>query len=314
MSSTEMEMEMEMENSVKCGKWMELPRDVTVMILMKLGAVEILESAQFVCKLWYNLSKDPSIWRSIHFRNIDESELINKHEKMMFNALDRSDTGLIDLDVEGFGSDLLCSYIASRASQLKRFRLACCHNISASALIDTLRKLPSLEELELTLCSFQAEKIILVITSCPSLTTFKLNELGSRNPTLACDEEALAIAGSMPELRHLQLIGNSLTNDGLTAILDRCPHLQSLDLRACFHLDLMGNLGKRLPEQIKDLRLPYDSTEDYNYLTTDYDSDFDEIYAAEYDDMDYVSDDDHYVFSDENELDDYENEHDDYFV
>ncbi|XP_074276667.1 putative F-box/LRR-repeat protein 9 [Silene latifolia] len=306
-------MEISHSGDEKYGKWTELPRDVTMTILVKLGTLEILESAQFVCKFWYNLCKDPSIWRSIHFRNIDESELINKHEKMMLNALDRSATGLIDLDVEGFGSDHLCSFIASRASQLKRFRLACCHNISADALIDALRKLPSLEELELTLCSFQAEKIILIINSCPSLKTFKLNELGSRNPTLACDEEALAIAGSMPNLQHLQLIGNSLTNDGLTAILDRCPHLLSLDLRACFHLDLMGNLGKRLPEQIKDLRLPYDSTEDYNYLTTDYDSDFDEIYA-EYDDMDYVSDDDHYEFSDENEPDDYDDELDDYFV
>ncbi|KAK9697017.1 hypothetical protein RND81_08G009600 [Saponaria officinalis] len=200
-------------------------------------------------------------------------------------------------------------YSYCRSSQLKRLRLACCQTISATALIEALEKLSSLKELELTLCSFQTERVIQIINTCPSLTTFKLNELGSRNPTLACDEEALAIARNMPALRNLQLIGNSLTNDGLTAILDGCRHLEFLDLRACFHLELVGSLGKRLSEQIKDLRLPYDSTDDYNYLTTDYDSDFDEIYAQEYDDMDFISDDEmdgqyHYGFSDDDDLDD----------
>ncbi|KAK9697015.1 hypothetical protein RND81_08G009500 [Saponaria officinalis] len=271
--------------------WLELPRDVTLMILMKLGTLEILESAQFVCKLWYNLCKDPSIWRIVRIRNNHEYELVDKHKKMMFNAVDRSAGGLIDVDIEGFGSNDLPSYIASRSSQLKRLRLACCRTISATALIEALEKLSSLKELELTLCPFETEKIIQIINTCPSLTTFKLNELGSMDPTLACDEEALAIARNMPELRNLQIIGNCLTDDGLTAILDSCPHLEFLDLRACFHLELVGSLGKRLSEQIKDLRLPYDSTDDYNYLTTYYDTDSDEIYAQEYDDIDFISED-----------------------
>lgn len=188
-----------------------------------------------------------------------------------------------------------------RSSHLKLLRLACCYTISADALIDAFEKLPLLEELELTLSPFSAEQIINIIHRCTFLKTFKLNEQGSKNPTLACDDEALAIAVSMPELRHLQLIGNSMTNDGLKAILDNCSHLKSLDLRACFHLNLVGNLAKRCCEQIKDLRRPNDSTDDYNYLTTDYDSDFDEMYADEYDDMDYVSDDDHYEFSDDDD-------------
>ncbi|KAL2930672.1 F-box protein SKIP19, partial [Bienertia sinuspersici] len=189
-----------------------------------------------------------------------------------------------------------------RSSQLNHFRLACCYAVSADALIEAFGKLPLLEEVELTLCSFTVAQTIDIIHCCPFLKTFKLNEQGSRNPSLASDDEALAIAESMHGLNHLQLIGNCMTNVGLKAILDNCPHLQSLDLRACFHVHLNGNLAKRCSEQIKDLRRPYDSTEDYNYLTTDYDSDFDEIYADEYDDIDFVSDDDYYEFSDDNEL------------
>ncbi|CAB4306924.1 unnamed protein product [Prunus armeniaca] len=55
----------------------------------------------------------------------------------------------------------------------------------------------------------------------------------------------------MHDSHHLQLRGNKLTNDGLQAILDGCPHLESLDLRGCFHLKLGGELGRRCAERIK---------------------------------------------------------------
>lgn len=94
--------------------FLELPRDVTLTILMKLESFEILESAQFVCKLWYNLCKDPSLWRKIAMQNLDEPELAHKYENMLRNAVDRSAGGLIKLDIEGFGSDDLIAYIFQR--------------------------------------------------------------------------------------------------------------------------------------------------------------------------------------------------------
>ncbi|XP_023633387.1 putative F-box protein At4g05475 [Capsella rubella] len=63
-------------------------------------------------------------------------------------------------------------------------------------------------------------------------------------------------------LRHLQLCGNLLTNTGLNAIRDGCPHLEHLDLRKCSNLDPVGNLEKRCLEKIRDLRLPKNSTAD----------------------------------------------------
>ncbi|CAK9181171.1 unnamed protein product [Ilex paraguariensis] len=69
----------------------------------------------------------------------------------------------------------------------------------------------------------------------------------------------------MHELRHLQLFGNNLTNDGLQAILSDCPHLVSLDLRQCFSISLAGNSVRSCFEKIKDVRYPNDSTEDYGF-------------------------------------------------
>ncbi|MCI38935.1 F-box protein SKIP19 [Trifolium medium] len=46
--------------------WLELPRDITSNILQRLGAVEILKNARNVCPYWWNICKDPSMWREIH--------------------------------------------------------------------------------------------------------------------------------------------------------------------------------------------------------------------------------------------------------
>ncbi|KAM2496636.1 hypothetical protein COP2_037447 [Malus domestica] len=78
-------------------------------------------------------------------------------------------------------------------------------------------------------------------------------------------EDAIAVAQTMPGLRHLQLFGNQITNEGLKKILDGCPHLESLDLRHCFNLDLGGDLGRICAERIKKPLLPNDSISGYEF-------------------------------------------------
>ena len=57
-------------------------------------------------------------------------------------------------------------------------------------------------------------------------------------------------------------------NDGLLAVLDGCPQLESLDLRKCFHVTLSGNLGK-YAERIKVLRHLDDSIDNYEFVAGD---------------------------------------------
>ena len=95
---------------------------------------------------------------------------------------------------------------------------------------------------------------------CPHLKSLAYNFYGCL--ILACDEEALAIAETMPGLRCLQLIGNKMTNKDLQAILDGCSYLESLDLRQCLKVVLGGDLGKLCSERIKYLRCPNNSLDD----------------------------------------------------
>ncbi|KAK4729420.1 hypothetical protein R3W88_022408 [Solanum pinnatisectum] len=163
-------------------------------------------------------------------------------------------------------------------NQLRYLRLVKC-NIVAGSLTLAAKNFPLLEELHTHLTLITKEDIESVGRYCPLLKSFTLN---------ANDGQALAIARSMPELRHLSLILNPLTNVGLQAILVGCPHLVSLDLRRC-NIDLEGDIGRRCSQQIVDLKQPHASCQDYEFDSEvcyyiDYWSSYD--YDQDYDDDD----------------------------
>ncbi|KAL6224721.1 hypothetical protein ACLB2K_003576 [Fragaria x ananassa] len=142
------------------------------------------------------------------------------------HGVDLSSGGLVDINVEHCGTDELLKYITDNFAS--------------------------------------AQSVEVIGRSCPLLKSHKLNKFGYRYPYHECDDDAVAIASTMHDLRHLQLCGNKLTNDGLQKILDCCPNLESLDLRKCFNINFEVVL-KRCSKQINSLRLPDDSTEDYEF-------------------------------------------------
>ncbi|CAN6969871.1 unnamed protein product [Brassica rapa subsp. trilocularis] len=264
----------------ECRSWAELPSELTSLILRRLGSIDMLENAQKVCTSWRRVCKDTAMWRKIDMRN--SGDLVLNLEMMCRHAVDRSQGGLVEIDIWHFGTDSLLNYIADRSSNLRSLRLAMCSPITTDGLTEAILeaqetyqivKLPLLEELEVSYCSLSGESLKLVGQSLPNLKTLKLNRIGFLRPRYESDIDALAIAETMHGLRFLQLFGNILTNGGLNAILDNCPDLVHLDLRFCFNVYNVGDLVTRLcSEKIKVLRLPYDST-DYPYAGNYYDID-----------------------------------------
>ncbi|GAU22400.1 hypothetical protein TSUD_122860 [Trifolium subterraneum] len=45
--------------------WLELPTDITTNILQRLSTIDIVTSACQVCPLWWNICKDPLMWRTV---------------------------------------------------------------------------------------------------------------------------------------------------------------------------------------------------------------------------------------------------------
>ncbi|CAE6137990.1 unnamed protein product [Arabidopsis arenosa] len=285
-----------MKDDEKSRNWEELPPELTSSILHRLGAIERLENAQKVCRPWRSVCKDTSMWRKIDMRiprnlkiieydiymnteNLDAEELrtfiafrsniLKRLGRMMCHAVDLSQGGLVEINIECFGTDSLLTYIADRSSNLRRLGLVKCDQITGMGLFAAVMKLPMLEDLELSYCSIKGLNLEAIGYACPHLKTLKLNCQGYNIfARFESDHDALDIAKRMPELRYLQLFGNRLTDIGLNAILDGCPHLEYLDLRQCFNIDFVGDLEKRCIERIKDLRLPNDSTDDYPFDTS----------------------------------------------
>ncbi|KEH22429.1 putative F-box/LRR-repeat protein 23 [Medicago truncatula] len=194
--------------------WLDLPRDITQNILQRLNAVEIVTSASLVCALWWNICKEPLMWRTIH---------------MGYN--DRCPCNNMDLFSE------------------------------------VANKFPLLEELDISFSNISKDSLEFIGRFCPLLKSLKFSRSFFRSIKW---NDALAIAKTMPKLRYLSMIGNTLTNDELLVILDRCPLLEYLDLRICFRLDLSGSLKKRCRDQIKYLILPIDVVGDCDEQYYDY--------------------------------------------
>ncbi|CAN4076218.1 unnamed protein product [Withania somnifera] len=245
---------------------MEIPEGIWTNILHRLGAVEILETAEKVCSKWRRVCKDPSMWRVIDMWNDgDLSEMDYDLEVMCRHAVDRSQGEAVDINLQYFATDNLLHYIAERSGKLQRLSIACSYGMVCDSLVEVVQRLPLLEELSLTHTTITTEGIEALGRSCPLLKSFELNNsvyMGSgdyfENEDVR-NKEALAIAKNLPNLQHLQLIGNSMTIKGLEAILDSCPHLVSLDLRLCKYVSLNDVLSSRISTQIKDLKHPHDS-------------------------------------------------------
>nr|XP_043618639.1 putative F-box/LRR-repeat protein 23 [Erigeron canadensis] len=272
-----------------------MPHELMSVILQKLGVVEILNNAQKVCTYWRIVCKDPAMWKVINFppdclELNDWDMLLNLYKQAVF----RSSGELIDIKLESLCNDDLLDFISQRSSKLKCLSLSSCYAVTSSGLSHAAKRLPHLEQLHLFYTSIDAEDIEVIGTNCPQLKSFKLNK-EFRRPHIECDGDALAIANAMPELRHLQLFGNKMTNAGLEAILHGCPHLEFLDVRRCFNLDLGGSLGKLCMERIRFFMCPNDPTENcgFNPRAHAYD-DFDDMYSSGNSDVDEFSGDDSY--------------------
>ncbi|XP_010422439.1 PREDICTED: putative F-box/LRR-repeat protein 9 [Camelina sativa] len=228
-----------MKNGEFRRNWAELPPEMTLSILIRLSPIELLQNAQRVCRSWRRVCVDPSMWRKIDLRNLDG--LVYDLETMCRHAVDLSQGGLLEINIDHYTTTSLLTYIAERSSDLRSLGFVECGPVVSRGVIEAVMKLPMLEELDISYDSIREQDLILVGQSCPSLRTLKLNCAG--NSEYCCDKVALAIAETMPCLRHLRLFRNGLSDTGLNAILECCPHLKVLELHKCSNITLVGNMG-----------------------------------------------------------------------
>ncbi|XP_076897378.1 putative F-box/LRR-repeat protein 23 [Bidens hawaiensis] len=210
--------------------WLELPSDLMFNIPQRVGAIDRLENAQSQCQLVYLTT-------------------------VCVNAIN------------------LLPYVADRSRQLRRLEIVPHYNDLNETWSEVFKKMPLLEELNLVSSNIRKEDIEAAGRYCPLLRTLKVNKSPVISSTWSStynyihNELAVSIGKNLPELTHLELVGSSMTNIGLRAILDGCHRLELLDLRRCLYIDLKGELGKRCSQQIKHLKLAGDPLDGLPYIS-----------------------------------------------
>ncbi|PAN05605.1 hypothetical protein PAHAL_1G224400 [Panicum hallii] len=303
------------EAEVEARDWAEMPSDALAAVFGKLDVAEILTGAGLVCRAWRRLATtDPTLWRRVDMCHQGDLLETEEAEAMARAAVDRAAGTMEAFWADTFVTDDLLRYISQRAPSLKSLQLSLCHHVSNEGFAEAISSLPQLEEIDVTLCSLHDNVCDTIGRACPHLKRFSLNERWSSLQSefapyegMDDDTKTLGIASTMPGLQELQLIGNNLTNDGLMAILDRCSHLESLDIRQCYNIQ-MDDVMKSKCARIRDLKLPHDSISDFKYRAyivssiANSGSDFE---VDMYDDLlEVVTEDDEADFDDVDDFDD----------
>ncbi|XP_058783593.1 putative F-box/LRR-repeat protein 23 [Vicia villosa] len=266
--------------------WLELPRDIAVNILQRLDTIDIVTSACLVCPTWWNYCKEPLVWRTIHMTANSLRWNNQDLEKICRYAVERSCGHLEEIDIEHFATNDLLQCIAEKASNLRSMKILKGWGISEKVFTDVVRKLPQLEEVDISMCpTLLKDSLETLCLTCPLLKVLKFENVGEVSYIGGDnnDDDAYMISETLPRLCHLGIKGNKLTNSGLLAILDGCPLLESLDMEGCSNLDLDEGLKEKCLEQIKDVRLPAQKNHEY-YEYRDF---LEDCYYAYFDPYDF---------------------------
>ncbi|KAM3243396.1 hypothetical protein ACQJBY_055369 [Aegilops geniculata] len=245
----------------KRRNWAALPLDVMLYVLHKLDDVELMFGGPArVCRSWHDAVCEPELWRRIDMRGRslcfrETVSLKNMAQlSIWFSAGQcREFFGQHDVDNE------LLLFLADRAPLLKSLHLIKHCDVTSETFAKAIMKFPLLEELELWECETHDTGVFdLVAMACPQLKHLKhVKDRGySRYIWLEYptdNNEALAIA-KMHELRSLKLFHGGLDNQGLTTILDGCPHLEYLDIRYCDNI-IMDSRMRAKCARIKNKKL-----------------------------------------------------------
>ncbi|CAO2200820.1 unnamed protein product [Urochloa humidicola] len=208
--------------------------------------------AGLVCHSWLHAAEEPSLWRYLDMsrHNNVVQEKCRSGDKyvlcaMAEKAVDCPGGQLEAFIGEKFVDDDLLNYIGDRAPSLKVLHLIDCLDIHREGFLEAVNKFHLLEELKISLsgyigyCRATYED---VGKACQNLKILKIIEhhralldklISKRHPNYF--DETFGIA-TMHGLHYLKIICSGLNNEGLTAIIDNCPHLEFLDLCYCPNL------------------------------------------------------------------------------
>ncbi|KAJ3695832.1 hypothetical protein LUZ60_001209 [Juncus effusus] len=234
--------------------WSDLIPDALGLIFRHLSLQDRLTVVPLVCKSWGRVVSGPYSWQEIDIEEWSKQCTPAQLDRMLELLFSFASGTFTRLCVSNLPSDSLFSSIVNHGGALKTLELP--RSEITDATVEQLApRLSALTFLDLSYCTKIGPRAIEAFgRSCKALSGLR-----RRMYPLAVadkqsqDEEARAIAKSMPRLRRLETAYLLLSTSGVVEVLSACKELEYLDVRGCWEVKLDEKLTKEKYPSIKIL-------------------------------------------------------------
>nr|GMC48267.1 F-box protein FBW2-like [Ipomoea batatas] len=264
--------------------WDELLPDALGLIFKNLPLQELLTVVPTVCKSWGKAVMGPYCWQEIDIEEWSNRSEPGSVERMLRMLITRSSGSIHKLCVSGLQNELVFSLIAENARSLRILRLPR-SNMNDSIVEKIAGSLSMITFLDLSYCyKIGARSLEAIGEHCKLLEGFRRNMHPLiTEDKLSQDDEAHAIATTMPNLKHLEAAYLHINTIGALEIIRSCPNLEYLDLRGCWQVKLdeeylkdkfpnLKVLGPYIVDQYERNNDDYEDWSDFSDSLYDYES------------------------------------------
>ncbi|XP_077251571.1 F-box protein FBW2-like [Tasmannia lanceolata] len=248
--------------------WEGLSPEILALIFVRIPQHEMVKSVPFVCQSWREAVAGPYCWADIDIQQWCRQ--INRTEKIDFTIrrLVRLSKGTLRFFSGYKLGEFGFSFIANAGKCLKVLKIPMSH-VTDRMVEKHAESLANLTVLDISYClKITPKGLETVGKHCKSLVHLRRNmpppefQNGHDPPAHPAEEgEAMAVAETMPALRHLEFGYGKFSDLGLNAILTKCKALHHLDIQGCWNVMSEGDIEQKL-DMIKEFRGPWDDEYD----------------------------------------------------
>ncbi|XP_019172399.1 PREDICTED: F-box protein FBW2-like isoform X2 [Ipomoea nil] len=239
------ELEAKMEDGGNDRCWDELIPDALGLIFKNLPLQDVLTVIPRVCKSWQRAVLGPYCWQEIDIEEWSMSSRFGTVDRLLQLLITRSQGSIRKLAVSGVSSKETFELIADNAKYLQALHLTRCE-ISDPVVEQLAGKFSNVTFLDISYCIDMGVGAIEAFGKhCKNLTFLRRTmhplEVIDKGDQ---DDEAYAIAATMPKLKQLEIGYMLVTSESVNEIVKSCTELEVLDIRGCWGVSIDESVKK----------------------------------------------------------------------